>query len=199
MMNREPLFAAIQTEVERATADASRFAVIIVRVRGIRDITLRLGYAQGDLAQQRALALIEQSMRPMDQVFRTSEDSFALVLPGMRHPNHTLLAATRLIRTFEVPMNTGASTWNGHIVMGIALYPNDGADADALCRHAEMALDDALRRGEQQAFYQPQDKQIEIVHDELRDAIDTNRLRAYFQPVWDLQRQRVAGVESLAR
>jgi diguanylate cyclase (GGDEF)-like protein len=199
MMNREPLFAAIQTEVERATADASRFAVIIVRVRGIRDITLHLGYAQGDLAQQRALALIEQSMRPMDQVFRTSEDSFALVLPGMRHPNHTLLAATRLIRTFEVPMNTGVSTWNGHIVMGIALYPNDGADADALCRHAEMALDDALRRGEQQAFYQPQDKQIEIVHDELRDAIDTNRLRAYFQPVWDLQRQRVAGVESLAR
>jgi len=62
-----------------------------------------------------------------------------------------------------------------------------------------MALDDALHRGDQYAFYQPQDAQIEIVHEELRDAIETNRLRAYFQPVWDLQNHRVAGVESLAR
>jgi len=199
MMNREPLFAAIQTQAELAAAEASSFAVVIVRVRGLRDITLRFGYAQGEQAEERARVLIEQSVRPVDHVFRAGDDSFALILPGMRHQNHTLLAATRLIRAFELPMNAGTTPWHGHAIMGIALYPQDGTDADALCRHAEMALDEALRRGDQFAFYQPQDKQVEIVHDELRDAIDTNRLRAYFQPVRDLQRHRVAGVESLAR
>ncbi len=199
MMNREPLFAAIETQVEVAAAEAGSFAVVMVRVRGLRDIALRLGYVQGELAEDRARVLIEQSVRPMDQVFRAGDDSFALILPGMRHQNHTLLAATRLIRAFELPMNAGTTPWHGHALMGIALYPQDGDDADALCRHAEMALDDALRRGDQYAFYQAQDKQVEIVHEELRDAIDTNRLRAYFQPIWDLQRLRVAGVESLAR
>ena len=199
MLNREPIFAAIQAQVAAAAADRSSFALVIVRVRGLRDIALRFGYAQGELAEDRARVLIEQSLRPIDQVFRAGDDSFALVLPGMRHQNHTLLAATRLIRAFELPMNAGSTPWHGHAIMGIALYPQDGIDPDTLCRRAEMALDDALHRGDQYAFYQPQDAQIEIVHEELRDAIETNRLRAYFQPVWDLQNHRVAGVESLAR
>jgi len=199
MMNRESIFAAIQAQVASGAADASSFAVIIVRVRGLRDIALRFGYAQGELAEESVRVLIEQSMRPMDRVFRAGDDSFAIVLPGMRHQNHTLLAATRLIRAFEQPMNTGSTPWHGQAIMGIALYPQHGTEADALCRRAEMALDEALRRGDQYAFYQPQDVQVEIIHEELRDAIDTNRLRTYFQPVWDLQNHRVAGVESLAR
>jgi diguanylate cyclase (GGDEF)-like protein len=199
MMNRESIFSEVQAQVALAAADGSSFAVVIVRVRGLRDITLRLGYAQGEQAEERAQVLIEQALRPIDRVFRAGDDSYAVLLPGMRHQNHTLLAATRLIRAFEVPMNAGSTPWHGHAIMGIALYPQDGADGDLLCRRAELALDDALRRGDQYAFYQPQDAQVEIVHEELRDAIDTNRLRAYFQPVWDLQNARVAGVESLAR
>jgi len=199
MMNRESIFAAIQAQVALAATEGSSFAVVIVRVRGLRDITLRSGYAQGELAEERARILIEQALRPVDQVFRAGDDSFAVLLPGMRHQNHTLLAATRLIRAFEVPMNASSTPWHGHAMMGIAMYPQDGTEADSLCRRAEMALDEALRRGDQHAFYQPQDAQIEIVHEELRDAIDTNRLRAYFQPVWDLQNQRLAGIESLAR
>jgi diguanylate cyclase (GGDEF)-like protein len=199
MLNREPVFAAIQAQIALAEADGSSFAVVIIRVRGLRNVMLRFGYAQGELAQDRARALIEQSLRPIDQVFRAGDDSFAAVLPGMRHQNHTLLAATRLISAFELPMNAGSTPWHGHATMGIALYPQDGTEPDALCRHAEMGVDEALRRGDQYAFYQPQQAQIEIVHEELRDAIDTNRLTAYFQPVWDLRNHCIAGVESLAR
>jgi diguanylate cyclase (GGDEF)-like protein len=199
MLNRERIFAAIEAQVAMASNDGGRFAVLIVRVRGLRDITLRFGYAQGELGEEKARELIAQSLRPVDQVYRAGDDSFAVILPGMRHQNHTLLAASRLIRAFELPMNTGATPWHGHAIMGVALFPQDGIDADALCRHAEMALDEALRRGDQYAFYQPHDTQVEIVHEELRDAIETNRLRAYFQPVWDLQKGNIAGVESLAR
>ena len=198
MLNRESIFAAIQAQVVLA-GDASGFAVVIVRVRGLRHITLRLGYAQGELAEEKARALIEQSLRPIDRVFHAGDGSFAVVLPGIRHQNHTMLAVTRLVRTFEPPMTIGSTLWHGQAIMGIALYPQDGLQADPLCRRAELAMDDALRRGEQYAFYQPQDAQIDIVHEELRDAIDTNRLRAYFQPVRDLQNHRVVGVESLAR
>lgn len=199
MLNRESIFEAIQAQAALAAADGSSFAVVIVRVRGLRDITLRFGYVQGELAEERAHRLIEQSLRPIDQVFRAGDDSFVVVLPGMRHQNHTLLAVTRLVRAFELPMNAGSTLWHGQAIMGIALYPQDGLEADPLCRRAEMAMDEALRRGDQYAFYQPQDAQIDIVHEELRDAIDTNRLRAYFQPVRDLQSLDVVGIESLAR
>ena len=199
MMNRDLIFTAIQAHVDRARADGGSVAVVIVRVRGLRDITLRFGYEQGEQAEEKARVMIQNSLRPVDQVFRAGDDSFAIVLPGMRHQNHTLLAATRLIRAFEHSMSAGLVPWHGHAIMGIALYPQDGTEPDPLCRRAELALDEALRRGDQYAFYQPRDAQIEIVHEELRDAIDTNRLRAYFQPVWDLQSKRICGAESLAR
>lgn len=199
MLNRDTIFAAIYAHAELAAVDGASVAVVIVRVRGLRDFTLRFGYEQGEQAEEKAHAMIQHSLRPIDQVFRAGDDSFAVVLPGMRHQNHTLLAATRLIRAFEHSMSAGTVPWHGHAIMGISLYPQDGAEPDILCRRAELALDEAVRRGDQYAFYLPRDKQIEIVHEELRDAIDTNHLRAFFQPVWDLQTTRICGAESLAR
>ena len=101
MMNRELIFTAIQAQTRLAQANGSSVAVMIVRVRGLRDITLRFGYEKGEQAEEKARVMIQQSLRPIDQVFRAGDDSFAIVLPDMQHQNHTLLAATRLIRAFE--------------------------------------------------------------------------------------------------
>jgi EAL domain-containing protein (putative c-di-GMP-specific phosphodiesterase class I) len=84
-------------------------------------------------------------------------------------------------------------------MMGIAFFPEDSRDADTLCRHAEMAVDEAQRRGEYCAFYQANESRKDIFYEELREAIELNRLRAYFQPVCDLKTGKVVGAESLAR
>ena len=49
------------------------------------------------------------------------------------------------------------------------------------------------------AIYQPHDTQVEIFYEELREAIEANRLQVFFQPIWNLQTRRIAGAESLAR
>ena len=199
MLNRIEIFAAIHDEIERNVHTGQRFAVQIVRVRGLRDVCLRFGWERGEQADEDARLLIEQSLRPNDRVFRSGEESFTLVLPNMRNQNHVLLAATRLVKAFEQPLNGATSPWYGRPMMGIAFFPEHGADADQLCRRAEMAVDEAQRSGEHCFFYQPSESKKEIFYEELREAIESNRLRTYFQPVWDLSAQRVAGAESLAR
>ncbi|MDQ6647248.1 MAG: GGDEF domain-containing phosphodiesterase [Pseudomonadota bacterium] len=181
-----------------ANSDAC-FAVLILRVPGLREISLRFGYEQGEQAEEKAHALIRQSLRPADQVFQAGNDSFVVVLPNILNHNHALLAGTRLTQAFEQPLDGADSPWLVRPVMGIALYPEHGPSADALCRRAGMALDEAQRRGEISTIYQPHDTQIEIFYEELREAIEANRLQVFFQPIWDLQRKRIAGVESLAR
>ncbi|MEP7185377.1 MAG: GGDEF domain-containing phosphodiesterase, partial [Rhodanobacter sp.] len=157
------------------------------------------GYVQGEQAEEKAHALIRRSLRPVDQVFQAGNNSFVVVLPNILNHNHALLAGTRLTQAFEQPLEGDASPWLVRPVMGIALYPEHGKNADALCRRADMALDEAQRRGEISTIYQPHDTQVEIFYEELREAIEANRLQVFFQPIWDLQNSRIAGVESLAR
>jgi EAL domain-containing protein (putative c-di-GMP-specific phosphodiesterase class I) len=117
----------------------------------------------------------------------------------MLNQNHVLLASTRLSQTFEQPLESGSTPWQMRAITGIAIYPEHGLGADLLCRRASMALDEAQRRGDLHAIYQLHDTQVEIFYEELRDAIEANRLQVFFQPVWNLQSGRISGIESLAR
>lgn len=197
MLNREHIFEQIDAHIHASAGE--RFAVLTLRVPGLREISLRFGYSQGEQAEDMAHALIQRSLRPIDRVFRAGDDSFVVLLPAMLSANHALLAGTRLIQAFEQPLDGTASPWLVRPVMGIALYPDHGPGADRLCRRAGMALDEAQRRGELYVVYEPHDTQVEIFYDELREALDANRLQVFFQPIWNLQRDCLAGAESLAR
>ena len=199
MLNRLSLFGAIEQQIAACADTGARFAVLMLRAQGLREIALRFGYAQGEHAGEVAHALIESSLRPIDRVFRIGDDSYAVVLPEMLSGNHVLLAGTRLSQAFEQPLVGVDAPWQLRIVMGIALYPEHGQDADLLCRRAGMALDEAQRLREPCVIFEPSDTQVEIFYEELHEAIETNRLQVYFQPVCDLQTKRIVAVESLAR
>lgn len=197
MLNRQQIFSEIEAHIQANAGE--RFAILVLHVLGLREINLRFGYAQGEQAEDTAQALIQHSLRPVDRVFRAGDDSFVVLLPAMLSHNHALLASARLTQAFEQPLTGTISPWLVRPVMGVALYPEHGPSADRLCRRASMALDEAQRRGELCVIYEPHDTQIEIFYDELREALDANRLQVFFQPIWDLQENRIAGAESLAR
>lgn len=199
MLNRVSIFGAIAELVLAHGATGECFAVLILRLPGLREISLRFGYEQGEQAETTAHELIRQALRPVDQVFRAGDDSFVVLLPAMLNHHHALLAGTRLIQAFEQPLRGTASPWLVLPIMGIAMHPEHGPSPDRLCRRAGMALDETQRRGEPCAIYQPHDTQVEIFYEELREALDANRLQVFFQPIWDLQANRIAGAESLAR
>jgi EAL domain-containing protein (putative c-di-GMP-specific phosphodiesterase class I) len=86
---------------------------------------------------------------------------------------------------------------------GIAVYPEDGADADTLFRNAEAALKRAKETGERYLFYAPEinarvSEQVDIEH-RLRKAVDQGDLFLHYQPKLDLATRRIVGLEALMR
>ncbi|HET6433817.1 GGDEF domain-containing phosphodiesterase [Dyella sp.] len=200
MLNRDEVCAAIAAVVADGRGDgADRAAVLAVMVEGLRDRALRLGYATGDSAADSVGKMIAAALRPVDRVFRVAYDLYMVVLPHMRNEQHALLAATRLTQAFDLPVQDRGQPWRGRPVMGIALHPDHGTDPEVLCRRAELALHEALRQGGQHAVYGRSDEQAVISYEELREAIENNRLNTFLQPIWNLQTGRIAGAESLAR
>ena len=200
MLNRAAIHAAIQRQLDAAgTADG--FAVMAMRIFDLRLIALRFGSACGEQAEACIRQLIGDALRPADTVQQSGDETFVAVLPGLHNRNHVLLAIARLAAVFEQAHVVASDTppWQTRVAMGVAVFPEDGADADTLWRNAQAAADDAQRRGDQYAFHDPSSARALIDYHDLRDSITANRLATYFQPMWNLAEQRIVGVESLAR
>ena len=195
MLNQGEVLAAI----ERRAGGETGFAVLAVRVCDLREVGIRYGMQRGAEVEAAAGRLIRNSLRPVDEVFRAGDDCFSVILPNLPARNHALLATTRLFKAFEQPLQVDGVPWQGRLRIGAAFFPQDGGNADVLWRRAQMALQDATRRGQPHAFYDARDDRFDIDYSELREAIETSQLLTYFQPVWNLRTRRISGVESLAR
>jgi EAL domain-containing protein (putative c-di-GMP-specific phosphodiesterase class I)/GGDEF domain-containing protein len=195
VLNRSAIFDAVGHLID---SGSDGFAVLSVRMRGLRELGLRFGIERGEQAIAQAEAMISAA-RSDAQVVCAGDETFAVILPGLRTPNHVLLAVAQIIGAFETPATGGAIPWHHRPSIGVALYPAHGRDADGLWRRAELALDEAHRRGESYVFFSAEGSSGDIAYHDLRESIEANRLRTYFQPIWDLRENRRVGVESLTR
>lgn len=201
MLNREAILAAITRQLPAGDGVGEGFAVVEVRIRGLRQVAVRFGSEPGEQAEAGVGKLVGAALPTADGVFQSGDESFVAVLPNQSSRNNALLGVTGVLVAFERPrlVAPGLPPWQTHAVLGIAVFPQDGTDADTLWRNASMAADDALRRGERYAFHDTLSARANIGYDELRDGIESNRLVTWFQPIWSLAEARIVGVESLAR
>src|SRR6185503_9131673 len=87
--------------------------------------------------------------------------------------------------------------------VGIALFPGDGDDAEALLKHAEAALRKGREGGERITFYTQdlteQTATALTLENKLRQALRKEDFVLYYQPKVDLVSRRIVGVEALIR
>ena len=154
------------------------------------------------------------SMRTVDRIVRMRAGGsasaarlgafdFAVFAPGLASATDAARFAQHLNAALNQPME-----WRGHkltlgAVCGVALAPRDGEDADAVVRHARIALEAAhAAPARLKIFTQSLDREaMARVHleREMRGALERNEFRAYFQPKVNLATGRIEAAEALAR
>jgi len=90
------------------------------------------------------------------------------------------------------------------VSIGVALYPDDGADMGELLRHSDTAMYQAKDRGRNnyQLFSQSMDKRLKeriAIESSLRTALQSRQLDVHYQPIVDIESHRVVALEALMR
>src|SRR4051812_26476297 len=182
-----------------AQRDKKQLAVIVTDLERFKAVNDTLGPRVGDALLKGVAQRLRNAAGDVGRVARVGSNTFALVFPEIRSAEHVargLEAANVFGAPFEI---------EGHEVIiaartGIAVFPDDGTDADALFRNAEAALKRAKETGERYLFYAPSinarvSEQVQLEH-RLRKAVENGELFLHYQPKLDLATRQIVGLEA---
>ncbi|KQP22364.1 hypothetical protein ASF43_00040 [Pseudorhodoferax sp. Leaf267] len=201
--NRSVLAQNAEQAIEQARAGMRPLAVMFLDLDRFKNINDSLGHRVGDALLAALAARLKSAVRERDTVSRLSGDEFMLILPdtdsaGASHVAQKLIART--LPAFQVANQELSITPS----IGIAMYPTDGDDFDALSQSADAAMYRAKRGGRGTYRFFTREMQAEAaralqVENALSRAQERGQLELYYQPLIDLTSGRVTGAEALMR
>ncbi len=141
----------LQDRLRIALATAERgkhmLALLLVDLDGFKGINDKHGHIAGDAVLRQVARRLSASIREIDTVARLGGDEFVIVLPDIRQPADAAVLAARIINAVGLPIATSSCTVTVGASIGIALYPDDGANTDMLVGCADGAMYAAKRGG----------------------------------------------------
>jgi EAL domain-containing protein (putative c-di-GMP-specific phosphodiesterase class I)/GGDEF domain-containing protein len=179
-------------------ADVGRAGVMLVHLRGIRQLVALLGFEAGSALMDATAARLTEVLRPLDRIWRIGPDEFLIVLPGLLGSNHGILAARKVLREFETPLSVQDRPMTPLLSLALAVATDSDQNREQLIRRAMSALDHALEANSR--FVLASEAPADLwLQDDLRDALANNELSVEFQPIFRIANRQVVTVEALAR
>jgi len=203
LANRSLFHERLVQYVSAAHGDKSTLAVAVVDVDRFNTINDTLGRQAGDELLKQIAERMEGHAGPI-RMARISADRFAIVRSGASSENEVArLIEHWLAECFGPPYVVSGTELRVSAKAGIALFPNDGADADALFRNAEAALKKAKATGERYLFHTQQMTERTgeklALENKLRQALEKEEFVLHYQPKVDTATRRIESVEALIR
>ncbi len=202
--NRALLADRLEGALRRARRHVQSVGVLIADLDRFKTVNDALGHAAGDTLLAAVSEKLKELVRPGDTVARLGGDEFVILCEGLAGQDDAVALAHRVLVGLAEPFSLDANDRATLTVsVGIALADRS-VDADTVLREADTAMYRAKQRGRNR--YEFFDHQLRadtlsrlFVETSLRDALDHDQLRLYYQPVVDLEAGTITGVEALVR
>ena len=181
-----------------------KLAVLFIDLDRFKQVNDVYGHQTGDELLREVARRIMTSVRGEDLVGRLAGDEFVAILSPIRAEQDVTHAADKILQAVGAPYRLGDVELSMSPSIGIALYPEDAGDVDALINHADAAMYIAKQRGRNNyQFYTTEISQRArkalVVERQLRDGVDHAEFRLFYQPIVSAVGNRVSGTEALLR
>jgi diguanylate cyclase (GGDEF)-like protein/PAS domain S-box-containing protein len=201
--NRTLFSDRIERALLAARREGGRVAVLLMDLDRFKEINDTLGHAAGDHVLKVVAGRLEECVRASDTVARLGGDEFGLVLPGQIEPGELELLLEKLSLAVEQSIDHDGMPLAIESSIGVAFFPDHGADAADLMKKADVAMYQAKESRYRHALYEPATDRHDPVRltlaAELRRALKHEQLVLRYQPKASLPDGTVRSVEALLR
>lgn len=201
--NRELLRDRAQIALATAQKAKGRVALLSIDLDRFKIVNESLGPSAGDELLTQFAQRLSALILPHHTLCRPGGDEFQLLMPGSSADGAAQMAR-RLLEAATQPFMLQNQRVVVTASIGIALFPEDARDFEQLVRNADAALFRAKKVGTGSLRFftrqmHEQSSEVLKVESELRQAIEFDQLRVYYQPQIDLATRRIIGAEALVR
>jgi diguanylate cyclase (GGDEF)-like protein/PAS domain S-box-containing protein len=204
LANRRLFLERVALYVRNAAAGGHKLAVFLVDLERFKNINDSLGQAAGDALLRQVAQWLTLHTGDAGLLARLGADHFALVLPEVKQEEGVARLVEKMHAAFlEHPFHLDDAVFRIAAKVGVALFPDDGAEADALLKNAEAALKNAKAGGEKFLFYtQTMTAAVAgklTLENQLRRALDKGEFVLHYQPKINLESGLLTSAEALIR
>jgi diguanylate cyclase (GGDEF)-like protein len=202
--NRLMLRDRVEQAIARAQRNRTTLAVLFIDLDRFKAINDTLGHRAGDAVLQGVANRISEHVRKTDTVAREGGDEFLVLLEQVGTPEQAAAVAGKLLRRLNEPYLIEGRVVHCSGSIGVAMYPDDGGDAEELIKHADAAMFDSKDDGRNRVHFFSQESWQRVTHRlEMEAALHTalveRQFVVHYQPQVELARHRIRGAEALIR
>lgn len=202
--NRALFTDRLNLAITQARRNKQKLAVMFLDLDRFKVINDTLGHAMGDLLLQAVTQRLEGCIRKGDTLSRFGGDEFTLLLPAINNNDDARRIAKKLIDAIKAPFQLGEHEVFVGVSIGIAMYPEAGTSLDQLIQNADIAMYHVKAQGKDSYRFYSESMSIDTANRlslerDLRQALENNELRVYYQPQVCAKNGRIVGLEALVR
>ncbi|UTW12661.1 putative bifunctional diguanylate cyclase/phosphodiesterase [Marinobacterium rhizophilum] len=204
LVNRRLLNEQLGQALREQTYSGGVVALLYLDLDDFKRINDSMGHEVGDQLLVEVANRLRGQVRANDIVARLGGDEFAVVLRNSGGRHDLLGLAEKVVAVLGRPVRLNGRDLVISTSMGITQAPHDGDSASQLLRNADLALYASKRRGKNCVEFfnidmQREASQLMQLEEDLRHALSSRQLALAFQPIVNIEQDRVVAFEALVR
>ncbi|MCW9032032.1 MAG: EAL domain-containing protein, partial [Gammaproteobacteria bacterium] len=202
--NRRLFEKNLESMIAKAKETNDVFAIMFLDLDRFKNINDSFGHKLGDKVLIEVTQLVINHCRDNCLVSRFGGDEFVLICSEIENSEQAIKFATNIIKSIEQPMYIDDVSIYISASVGVAFYPDDGADMSILVRNADTAMYKSKKDVSNKVLFYNTEFGDEASHflsteHSIHKALDAQEFIPYYQPKIDMSSGKVIGAEALAR
>lgn len=202
--NRVLLMDRVEQAILQAKKKKTMLGFLFLDLDRFKMTNDTLGHSIGDKLLQAVANRLLIATNDFDTVARLGGDEFVILLPDLATEQQAELMAREILQVLEKPFQIDQHSLKITGSLGISYYPRDGLDYESLMKNADLSMYHAkdCGRNNYRVFDAEMNRRVinsMQLDSALRDALKREEFFLVYQPLIDLKKDRVVGVEALIR
>ncbi len=202
--NRTLLRDRILVALAGARRHREKVALLFLDLDHFKTINDSLGHSIGDQLLKEVAERLKKLTREPDTVARLGGDEFLVLMTDINETAEAVLVAERIVDAMAAEFVIQGHLLNVSCSLGISIFPDDGEEAEALFKNADLAMYDAKEHGRNNVRLFTPEMNIQAVErmtleNSLRSALERSEFYLVYQPQADLATGEIIGCEALIR